>query len=141
MTRKRRTRGPDPRQLFLTGVDLGVGAPTPLSRATAKRRSRVEAPAPKPWHCVTLNVDTARRAGWSVYDRGRYIESDEFDTDTKEAEAKIEYVVAKAREYASAVKLPLVLVLEAPWGGSVIVITALGVAKERWLRAWRNAGE
>jgi hypothetical protein len=32
-------------------------------------------------------------------------------------------------------------VLEAPWGGSVAVVAALGAARERWLRAWRDAGQ
>jgi hypothetical protein len=111
-------------------------APTPLSRATARRSRHIEAPAPKPWLCVVLGIDTARRSGWALSCKGAHVDSGEVDTLD---EPIIDLIVANAIDYAAAMKLPVVLVLEAPYGGTVNTIAALGVARERWLRAWRNA--
>lgn len=118
---------------------VGSRTPTQLSRATAKRGRSVEAPAPRPWECVVLAIDTARRSGYAVYARGQLGESGEFDT--LDNEPTLERVVTNAVERADSLKLPIVLVLEAPYGGSVEVIAALGVARERWLREWRRAGQ
>lgn len=108
--------------------------PTPLSRATATRSKLVEAPAPKPWQAAVLGVDTARISGWSIYVIGRLIASGELDTLD---EATIDQVVRNAIERADEAKVPLVMVLESAYGGSVDVISGLGVARERWLRPWR----
>jgi hypothetical protein len=122
-------------ELFF-GVPI-TGVPTPLSRATARRSKHIEAPAPKPWHCVILAVDTARRSGYARYYNGHLEEHGE--TDTLD-EPILERIVENTLERAGRT-LPCVLVLEAPFGGSVDVVTALGVARERWLRAWRKADQ
>lgn len=124
----------NPNQLEL--AIAGASSPTPLSRATARNSRHVEAPAPMPWECVVLAVDTAKRSGYCVLECGRHCESGEVDTLD---EAIVERIVANAVERAAFLNLPLVLVLEAPFGGSVDVVSALGVARERWLRAWRLA--
>lgn len=129
-----RRRNPNQLELAIAGAS----APTPLSRATARRSRHIEAPAPKPWLCVVLAVDTARRSGFGVFESGRYCESGEVDTLD---EPTVELIVRNAVERAEALRLPIVLVLEAPFGGSVDVVSALGVARERWLRAWRLAGQ
>jgi hypothetical protein len=85
-----------------------------------------------------LAVDAARRSGWAISVCGHLQESGELDTLD---EALIERIVLNALEYVERVELPLVLVLESPWGGSVAVVSALGAARERWLRAWRKAGQ
>jgi len=124
------------RPLQLPGVELGAGAPTALSRATARQQDRSEAPAPMPWHCVVLAVDTAALSGWSVRVAGRQAEFGEVDTlDT----AAVSHIVRWAVRKADRVRMPLVLVLEAPWGGKPWVLVALGQARERWLYAWRLA--
>lgn len=124
-------------ELALTGP---VGrCPTPLSRATSRRGARgrvVEAPAPRPWSAVVLAVDTARVSGWASYIVGAYKDSGELDTLDEDALAG---AVGRSVDLADERGLPVVLVLEAPYGGSVAVVAGLGVARERWLRAWRRA--
>jgi hypothetical protein len=132
-------RRPPPVQGELPLEESGARwAPTPLSRATARpyRRGACEAPAPRPWASVVLAVDTARMSGWALYLAGRYLGSGELDT---LREDEVGGVVGHAVELARERGVPAVLVLEAPWGGSVHVVAGLGVARERWLRAWRGA--
>jgi len=122
--------------LSLPGVDAAARAPTALSRATARQRGAVEAPAPMPWHCVVLAVDTAALSGWSVRVAGRQAEFGEVDTLDA---AAVSHIVRWSIRKAERVGMPLVLVLEAPWGGKPWVLVALGQARERWLCAWRQA--
>jgi hypothetical protein len=104
-------------------------------RPGAKRKPRVKpVAAAMPWHCVVLAVDTATRSGWAIRVAGRAAEFGEADTLDSESLAVI---VRWAMRTASRVKLPLVLVLEAPWGGQMPVLMALGAARERWLHVWR----
>lgn len=121
-------------QLELFAERVGVQPVSPLARATASRSRHIEAPAPKPWLCSVLAVDTARRSGWALGLRGVLVDSGEIDTLD---EPTLEIIVRAAVELAEAEAVPIVLVLEAPYGGDVRIVTALGVAKERWLRAWR----
>lgn len=132
---RRRSTAP----LTLPGLDAAPRAVTPLSRATSSRRSdRRPAPVPRPWLCCVLAVDTAARSGWCIGARGARVASGEVSVDD---EPKIAQIVANAVEVASASQLPCVLVLEAPWGGNVAVVTALGVSRGVWLRAWKRAGQ
>jgi ribosome modulation factor len=85
---------------------------------------------------VVLAVDTARRSGWALYVAGRLRASGEVDTLCDEAVGK---VVVAACERAQSCGYPLALVLESPFGGTTVVVSALGQARERWLRAWRDA--
>jgi len=126
-------RRPRPVALELPGLPAPVFKPgVRLRKSASKRRP---SPAPLPWECVVLGVDTARRSGWSVFSRGHLVARGELDT--LEAGA-IEGVVQQAVDGAAALGLPLVLVLEKPWGGkNVGVVTALGAAIERWERVWR----
>lgn len=131
MTRRRI----NPNQLAL--FEVAASMPTGLSRATA-RRGRHEAPAPKPWQCTLLAVDTARQSGWAIYCMGVLQEHGEVDTLD---EATLEQLVRNALEIATDCAVPLVLVLEEPFGGRPEIVAALGVARERWLRAWRQADQ
>jgi len=134
-TSRNRNGHPDQLSLGLTVLgDRGVVAATPLSRATATRSKTREAPAPKPWLCAVLAVDTARQSGWAISRAGSHVDSGEVDTLD---EVTVGQIVDNAIGYAAATRVPLVMVLESPFGGSVAVIAALGVARERWLRAWR----
>ena len=104
----------------------------------AKRRAAKEPPSFMPWHCVILAVDTAARSGWALRLAGQHQAFGEVDTlDTDSVSA----IVQCATRKAELVHMPVVLVLEAPWGGSVWTITGLGQARERWLHAWRLAGQ
>ncbi len=124
-----------PVQLGLVAVPVGG---TRLPTRLVPARSRRPSPAPKPWACVVLGVDTAARSGWAITLFGKRMDSGELDTlDT----AKLEQVVRWAVDLGRAGGLRVVLCLEAPWGGSVAVVAALGVARERWERAWRDAGQ
>lgn len=127
--------------LTLPGVDLDRydrRAVTPAARATVRMRTRREAPAPKPWLCVLLAVDTAATSGWCISVTGQREDSGEVDTLDA---AELARVVRCAVDLGEARALPVVLVLEAPWGGSMAVLVALGAARERWLRAWRDADQ
>lgn len=115
--------------------------PTAMSRATARPRSRREAPAPRPWLCVVLAVDTAKRSGWCISVSGQRVDSGELDTDTVIASRLLARLVRWAVDLGARGGLPVVLVLEKAWGGSTIIQASLGAARERWLRAWREAGE
>lgn len=130
-----------PLTLALPGIDLdryGRRAVTPAARATVRMRTRREAPAPKPWLCVLLAVDTACTSGWCISVAGEREDSGEVDTLDA---AELARVVRCAVNLGEARALPVVLVLEAPWGGSMAVLVALGAARERWLRAWRDVDQ
>lgn len=88
-----------------------------------------------PWSCAVLAVDTAGRSGWSVRVEGKQSSFGEVDTLDREA---VEYIVSWALWLADARKLRLVLVLEAPFGGSVPTLLALGEARGAWRAAWRR---
>jgi len=112
----------------------------PVIDRLAPRRSRTKAPspAPLPWDAVVLGIDTARRSGWAIAVQGKRVDSGELDTlDAGE----VQRVVAWAVSLGALGRLPVVLVLEAPWGGSVSVVAALGAARERWMAAWRACGQ
>lgn len=114
---------------------------TPHARATSTfGKSKRPAPAPKPWECTILSVDTAQLSGWSTYECGAFLDSGEIDTTD---ECEVEFIVLQALQLCTP---PPVLVLEAPYGGwkspgQVKTLVALGAARERWERAWKAAGE
>lgn len=128
-------------ELTLPGMDAGPSRKpiTPLARAMSLRGHKARkrtAPAPRPWECVTLNVDTAKNSGWATGVRGKLIAYGEHNTEKYPAATEIVVMqaIALGRDY----KLPVIMVLEAPYGGAVYMVVALGVAKERWLKAWRE---
>jgi len=134
--------------LTLPGMDVGrkAGPVSPASRALCAKpgRTKREAPAPRPWEAVLLVVDTAKVSGWAIGVSGSLKHHGEHDT---EAHPELTTAVVY-RVLCLSVRhlLPVVMVLEAPYGGAkhagqVHVLIALGVAKERWLRAWREAGQ
>jgi len=87
---------------------------------------------------VVLGVDTATRSGWAIRDPTRLVWSGECDThDWGELDA----IVRLALDRATLLRVPAVLVLERPWGGSLQVLPALGAARERWDVAWSRAGQ
>ena len=102
------------------------------------KRTRTEPPAPQPWLAAVLAVDTAATSGWSVRIAGRQYEFGECDS--KDACAVLE-IVHWALKRAAQAKLPLVLVLERPWGGTLSTVAGLGRAHERWERAWRDLAQ
>lgn len=113
-------------------VRAGKGRPSSRARCSV-------APAPKPWECVVLAVDTAKHAGWAIGVRGQLLEYGQHDTE-RHPELTLR-ACSRASSAGIEHKLPVVLVLEAPYGGERYILVALGVAKERWLSAWRAAGE
>jgi hypothetical protein len=107
-------------------------------RARRARRKR-EAASALPLRCVVLAVDTAANSGWAIC-RGQddYLCFGEVDTLD---EPSLNYIVVWAVTRAAQLGLPLVLVLEAPFGGPVRTLLGLGAAGERWRAAWRRAGQ
>lgn len=93
------------------------------------------------WRCMVLAVDTAARSGWTVVLGGAsqtewpwcYGEADTLDA------GSLAHIVRWSVCHAAARGVPLVLVLEAPFGGPMRTLLALGAARERWLVAWREA--
>jgi hypothetical protein len=128
--------------LVLPGLEAAAARPlvpvSPAALALSSRKSKRHAPAPRPWECVVLGADTARRSGWCVMAAGRYCDSGEVDTLEHD---RLLAIVARAQQTATANALPLVLVLEKPWGGNPVIVAALGQARERWLVAWRASKE
>ncbi len=110
---------------------------SPAARALSSRDKHRTAPAPKPWECVVLAVDTARQSGWALYVVGKYEQSGEIDTLDATG---VELVVSIALERAMALGKPLVMALEFRYGGRQWVTAGLAVACERWRAAWRKAG-
>src|SRR3954471_7074082 len=102
----------------------------------AKRRAAAASAIPH--ECVVLAVDTAELSGWCVI-TGK----DEFlafgEADTLDGHA-LRYIVRWAASHAERRGLPLVLVLEAAWGGPAWVLIGLGAARERWHAAARDEG-
>lgn len=133
---------PRKKQLGLFGGSEAARPVSALPRAPSRSRSsrarRYTSLSPKPWACVVLGVDTAAQSGWAIAVSGKRVDSGELSTlDTPELERVVRWAVDLGRVGG----LRVVLVLEAPWGGSVAVVAALGVARERWERAWRDAGQ
>jgi hypothetical protein len=115
-----------------------AGPVKPRARAMSRIRSPARTPVPVAWDCVILAVDTASISGWSIVLRGLHVEQGELDTlDVEE----LRRVVRLANELARNEQLPCVLVLEAPWGGSPVIVAALGAARERWESVWRELAE
>lgn len=111
---------------------------TPRPRRRRARRKR-EAASAVPLRCVVLAVDTAANSGWAVCaGRDEYLAFGE--ADTLDA-AALAYIVQWAAASAASVGVPLVLALEAPFGGPVAMLLGLGAARERWLVAWRGGGQ
>ena len=115
-------------------VDRGSGRKRrrePTAAQLVQRRGY----AARPWRCAVLAVDTAGRSGWSYRVAG--VQSAYGETDTTDSESVL-HIVRWAEQEAG--ELPLVLVLEAPYGGGREMLLALGAARERWLAAWRQVG-
>lgn len=127
---RRRAR---PVALELPGLESPAFKPgVPLRKPSSSKRPT---PAPLPWECVVLGVDTARRSGWSVWARGALIARGELDTLD---EAALRAVISRVLAGAAELGLPAVIVLEKPYGGSADIVAALGAAAERWLKIWRE---
>lgn len=129
-------------QLGLFGASTIGGPASSIVRVPERDRSRRSrgrtSPSPKPWACVVLGVDTAATSGWCIAVSGKRVDSGELSTlDTPE----LSRVVRWALDLGRLGGLRVVLVLEAPWGGSVTVVAALGAARERWEGVWRDAGQ
>jgi hypothetical protein len=96
------------------------------------------APAPKPWECVVLGVDTAENSGWSLWRKGEYLESGEVPTGEHDA---LLHVIERGKIVAGASELVYVLVLEFWWGGNARTCAGLHVHCDRWKRAWKGSYE
>lgn len=125
-----------PRTMSLPGMEQAITR-RPWSGAVQTSKTRKgPPPAPRPWECVVLGVDTARVSGWSIWLRDKCERSGQLDT-LRDPDL-IWDVVRMAIRLASDHGVPCVLVLEKPYGGNVHVVAALGAAAERWLAAWRR---
>lgn len=123
----------------LPGVDVRPRLVSGLARATARARAGdIEAPCAVPWKCLVLGIDTARTSGWAINVCGQLLDSGEVNTFHSGA---LERIVSHAQALALTAGVPSVLVLEAPWGGSVKIVASLGASSERWLRPWLQLGE
>lgn len=112
----------------------------PRTSRPRRRRAKRGRPAASatPLPCVVLAVDTAARSGWAVLvGQDDYLAWGEADTLDEPA---LDHIVRWAAAQAQCRSLPLVLVLEQPWGGPMPIVLSLGGARERWLRAWRTCG-
>ena len=106
-------------------------------RRRAKRRPLAASVATL--RCLVLAIDTAARSGWAAaLGQDEYLAFGEADTLDRESLGEI---VRWSVCQAAARNLPLVLVLEAPFGGRLTTVMALGAARERWLCAWREASQ
>jgi hypothetical protein len=106
-----------------------------------RRRAKRERPAASamPLRCLVLGIDTAANSGWAIgHGQDVYLAYGEADTLD---EPSLDYIVQWAVRQAVVLGLPLVLVLEAPFGGGMRMLLGLGAARERWLAAWRRAGQ
>lgn len=115
-----------------------------LAADTRRRKKPKEAPAPRPWQCAILAVDTAANSGWSMSREGKLITYGEVDTRDELAMKMVLADIADISLWGRG-NVPAVLVLEAPYGGHkhpgmVSTLVALGMARERWERAWKARG-
>lgn len=112
---------------------------------TRKARKPKATPAPNATEhaCVIVAVDTARRSGYCVWSCGDVQSCGWVDISKDDPDSLIEMAEKFAnspRKY-SLPALPIVLVLEKPWGGSGLTQQALGAARHAWLAAWRRRGQ
>ena len=109
---------------------------SPQARAMCSRGKK-QAPAPKPWEAVLAVVDTAKISGWTIGVRGKVVASGEHNTEQRPD--LTDRVIADAVSLGELHSLPVILVLEAPYGGNKFILVGLGVAKGRWTDAWKRA--
>lgn len=93
-------------------------------------RTKVAKTGYHPYRVTILGIDTARISGWAIRVWGRLTDSGEVDTMRPQ---EVTDVLLMAADRSARSATPLLLVLERPWGGSVVVVDALGRARERWL--------
>jgi len=117
----------------------GVPDAQPQRRPRRRAARRQPAPSAAPSRCVVLAVDTATRSGWAALTHGSdaYLGFGEADTLDR---AALSDIVRWAAAHARCQRVPVVLVLESPFGGPVATLLGLGAARERWLAAWREYG-
>jgi hypothetical protein len=127
-------------QTELAGM-VPAGPPRPVSpqaramSVSGYRGRKRTAPSPRPWECVTLNVDTAELSGWSIYVRGKLVAFGELSTSNTDM---LSAVCLHALELVPG--LPVVLVLEFWWGGHLRTCAGLRAQCDRWKTAWRHCG-
>ena len=100
-------------------------------------KPRVHTASYYPHRCAILGIDTAAISGYAVRVWGQLRMSGQCDTLVTE---RVESVTIATRDLAQKLGLQLVIVFEAPYGGNVSVVTALGAARERWMRPIRESG-
>lgn len=86
-----------------------------MKRATKRKPSPVLASI-VPHHCVVVAVDPGETSGWAIFVHGVLVDSGELPASSIRV---IENVIEEARWIAASRELPLVLVRERPFGGTM----------------------
>lgn len=110
------------------------------SRVKSPRKPKLRlTPSHTPIDCVVLAVDTAKNSGWSLWVRGKYVDSGEIGImDHGRMVARIRYCMGVVMDSGLSSE-KFVLVLERSWGGGRHQIEGLGAARHAWLSAWCDA--
>jgi len=106
-----------------------------------KRKPRKKKPLPspvfRPWRCVILALDPAELSGFSIWDRGSFVESGEFRIYTDDGLREVIRVVEHAKAIAARERVPWVAMAERSWGGYMGPAATHAVGF--WTFALRNA--
>jgi len=102
-----------------------------------RRRLQLEQLVPKPLRAVICAIDSAKRSGCAIYVSGQLAEHREVDA-TRHAERAA--AVQRALELAQASELPIALVLEVPYGGTLKTALSLTASSVLWKDTWLELG-
>lgn len=105
-----------------------------MKKQSAPARRALANPSWMPLACTTLSVDTAENSGWAIMIQGALFDSGQFNLLRTPAEAR--RICARALATVDLEGLPVVLVLEAPFGGGL----EQGQYRGAWRMAFREAG-
>lgn len=101
-----------------------------------RKRVAPAAPTPRPLAAVLVALDVATCTGWAIYISGKLWAYGQVDARDPAVRSR---VFADAIGAAYMRQMPVGVVLEVPWGGSVTVALSLHANVTRWRESWRTA--
>lgn len=88
----------------------------------------------RPLRAVVLAIDSARKAGWAIYDRGSLVAYGECASGFAHQR---DHVIDMALGYAGRAGLPTAIAVETPFGGPLATIVSLATSAALWRDTWR----
>jgi len=92
----------------------------------------------RPLRAVVLAIDSARKSGWALYDRGTLVAYGECAANIAHQR---DHVITGALRTADAAQLRAAIAVETPFGGALQTIVSLATSAALWRDTWRAHGE